>query len=264
MDTKEKEVFFACRKLWVKGKEEDQKEVIDEQTYDTSSTAVADIFPYLVTKGYETEDNRMEVSVEQLGKIMELRKKYGVNELSEAPWLPEWTFKCVTNKELEDQWPFHIQGADKDGRVVLWDKSGNIDLTWLREKTRDPEAIEAIKFYVVKQAENVLRTKIGVSQKMGHRMVKHVAVVDAKNVKITNLNKLKSLVGQILKDMQTMYPNTLKKLYVINAKWAFKAAWKVIKIFLHPITARKIEIVGTKYKPKLEAAGITDIPEWVA
>lgn len=259
----DREVFFACRKLWVEGKDE-EKQVVDQARYDTASFQPIDIFPYLVTMGYATEKNRMEVSLRQLANIKQLRAKYGINELSEVPWQPDWNFKCVSNEEMEKEWPLYIQGADNDGRVILWDKSGNVDFEWLRKNVQNPEGLEALKFYVVKQAENLLRAKVGISSKMKCRMVKHVGVVDTKGVKLGNANKIKTLTGQILKDMQSMYPNTLQKLYIINAGWPFKAAWKVIRMFLHPETARKIDMVGSKYQDKLKEAGITDYPQWIS
>jgi len=262
-DREDREVFFACRKLWVEGKE-DEKETVDQAKYDTGSINPIDIFPYLVTRGYATEKERMEVSLAQIRKIKDMRKKYGINELSEIPWQPEWKFKSISNEEIEKQWPLYIQGADKEGRVIVWDKSGNLDLNWLQEKVRDPEALQAFQFYVVKQVENVLRAKIGVSSKMGFRMVKHVAVIDAKNVKVKNLKKLKDLTGAILADVQSMYPDTLLRMYVINAGWLFKAAWKIIKRFVHPETARKVNIVGTNFHEKLSAAGITEYPAWIS
>jgi len=262
-DREDREVFFACRKLWMEGKEE-EKEIVDQAKYDTGSIKPIDIFPYLVTRGYRTEKDRMEVSLRQITAIKDMRKKYGINELSEIPWQPEWKFKSISNEEIEKQWPLYIQGVDKEGRVILWDKSGNVDLNWLKENVKNPEALEAFKFYVVKQIENVLRAKIGVSSKVGFRMVKHVAVIDAKNVKVTNLKKIKDLTGEILGDVQSMYPDTLLRMYIINAGWPFKATWKIVKRFVHPDTAKKIQIVGTKYQDKLSEAGITDYPDWIS
>jgi len=259
----DREIFFACRKLWVEGKE-DEKEVKDEAGYDTASIKPIDIFPYLVTMGYASEKNRMEVSLRQLAKIKKLREKYGINQLSEIPWQPAWKFKSVSNEEMEKEWPLYIQGADNEGRVILWDKSGSVNFAWLRKNVENEEGLEALQFYVVKQAENLLRAKIGVSLKMGCRMVKHVGVLDAKGVTVGNAHKIKKVTGQILKDMQSMYPNTLQKLFIINAGWPFKAAWKVIKMFVHPDTRKKIEIVGSKYKSKLQSAGITDFPNWIS
>jgi len=94
-------------------------------------------------------------------------------------------------------------------------------------------------------------------------MTKHVSVLDAHNIGLTNVTCVKELMKRILGDVQVMYPETLQKLYIINAGWLFKTAWVVIKNFLHPITAGKVVIHGTNYREALSEAGITEVPEWV-
>jgi len=94
-------------------------------------------------------------------------------------------------------------------------------------------------------------------------MTKHVSVLDAYNIGLSNVTLVKDLMRRILVDVQSMYPETLKKLYIINAGWLFKTAWMVIKNFLHPITAAKVVIHGTNYRKALSEAGITEVPDWV-
>lgn len=51
---------------------------------------------------------------------------------------------------------------------------------------------------------------------------------------------------------QYYYPETLKKLFLINCPFVFRVMWKVVKPWLHPITASRIEICGGSYLPKLQ------------
>ena len=37
------------------------------------------------------------------------------------------------------------------------------------------------------------------------------------------------------------------KMYIINAPWPFRFAWKIISNFIHPITVKKIDILGGDY-----------------
>ena len=37
-----------------------------------------------------------------------------------------------------------------------------------------------------------------------------------------------------------MFPDTLYRLYIINASFAFRAIWKLLKTFADPITAEKV------------------------
>jgi len=121
----DREVFIACRKAWLKDINDDQD--CDEETYSTSSIEPTDVVPYLVTVGYSYEKERMQESLRQILRIKELRKKYNVPSLSEEPWNPKWEFSSISLQEIEQHWPLHLCGTDNEGRLVLWDKSGNLD-----------------------------------------------------------------------------------------------------------------------------------------
>ena len=49
------------------------------------------------------------------------------------------------------------------------------------------------------------------------------------------------------KDLSDLFPESLHRLYVINAPSAFRVAWKVIQTFLDPITAEKTKILGKDF-----------------
>jgi len=111
----------------------------------------------------------------------------------------------------------HEQGTDGEGRLVLWDKSGNLNQDWTTALMSNEEAKNAVTFYCIQQLENIVRSKLALSKKTGVRMTRHVSVMDAYNIGVTNVTAVKDLMDQILGDVQVMYPETLKKLYIINA-----------------------------------------------
>jgi len=258
----DRKVFFACRRAWL-GDSTDAEQDFREENYDTSKTDPRDVFPYLVTMGYRNEKKRKETSLAQILKIMELRKKYNVPPLSGEPWIPKWKFSCKSYEEISKQWPLHESGTDGEGRLVMWDKSGNLDEEWTSVLMSNEQAKNAVTFYCIQQLENIVRSKVALSLRTGVRMTRHVGVMDAYNIRLTNVTTVRDLMDQILGDVQVMYPETLKTLYIINAGWTFKAAWSVIKKFIHPITADKVIILGTNYRETLNEAGITKIPAWV-
>jgi hypothetical protein len=50
---------------------------------------------------------------------------------------------------------------------------------------------------------------------------------------------------------QTFYPETLKKLFLINAPWYFGAIFALVRAFIDADTAEKISIIGNDYMPQL-------------
>lgn len=127
----------------------------------------------------------------------------------------------------------------------------------------DEEKKNALTFYCLKQLENISRRKIAISRETGFRMTRHIIVLDAYSINLASIKAIKEMMHRIIGDVQVMYPETLKRLYIINTGWLFHTAWKLIRKFLHPITAAKVVILGRSYRKELSKAGITEIPEWV-
>ncbi len=50
---------------------------------------------------------------------------------------------------------------------------------------------------------------------------------------------------------EAYYPERLEQFFMINAPWFFSGIWAVIRPWLDPITARKIQILGTDFLPTL-------------
>ena len=50
---------------------------------------------------------------------------------------------------------------------------------------------------------------------------------------------------------QDCYPERLAKTYIINAPMIFPALWKLIKAFLDPVVAAKVEVLGSNYRQEL-------------
>ena len=87
--------------------------------------------------------------------------------------------------------------------------------------------------------------------------------MDIKNFHAKSLTaKYRNLVQDIIGDESNLWPNTLEKMYIINAPWPFRFAWKIISNFIHPITVAKIEILGGDYIKKMtEKISIHQIPK---
>lgn len=47
------------------------------------------------------------------------------------------------------------------------------------------------------------------------------------------------------------YPERLERLFLINANWMFRGIWAMVSPWLDDATRKKIEILGTDYKPRL-------------
>ncbi len=57
----------------------------------------------------------------------------------------------------------------------------------------------------------------------------------------------------IISTMQTHYPQSLYRMFLINASFFFEAPWTIMKGFIDKDAAAKIDVIGSDYKEKLES-----------
>jgi hypothetical protein len=77
------------------------------------------------------------------------------------------------------------------------------------------------------------------------RLYKVITLVDVDNMDIGHLST--SFINRFKmfnKYFSEVYPETTQKMIIINAPLLFTALWSIIKIFINPVTAKKVSIVG--------------------
>ena len=73
--------------------------------------------------------------------------------------------------------------------------------------------------------------------------------------------QMRHLVADVIDDESNLFPDTLHKMFIINAPLPFRLAWKIISNFVHPITVEKIQILGHDYLKKVtKDIDITQLP----
>jgi len=252
----DRKVYFAVRKIF-------SGEDVDEKTYDTTSYTSPDIWAYLFTYGYQKEEDRLSFAIKEAENLIQLRKKYGLGPNFEPKyWLPKWTF-TIPLRDFHEYWPSCTYGRDKSGTICCYDTIGNIKYEFLKRLEATPDGWEAASHYIVRNMENCMRVKLMVSNELGYRVTYHITIIDCSSVGITTLNVMKSFLQRVTADIQQMYPEVVKRSYLVNCGWLFQAAWTVIKQFLHQDTVAKIVVLGSDYKRKLANEGITKIPTYM-
>lgn len=72
-----------------------------------------------------------------------------------------------------------------------------------------------------------------------------IVVLDLNGLSMSHLGStftglLKTYIGKF----SNLYPESLFKLFVINAPFIFSGAWGAISVFVHPVTRAKIHIIS--------------------
>eukprot|EP00470_Lotharella_oceanica_P005165 CAMPEP_0170176132 /NCGR_PEP_ID=MMETSP0040_2-20121228/9078_1 /TAXON_ID=641309 /ORGANISM="Lotharella oceanica, Strain CCMP622" /LENGTH=164 /DNA_ID=CAMNT_0010418359 /DNA_START=101 /DNA_END=595 /DNA_ORIENTATION=- len=67
-----------------------------------------------------------------------------------------------------------------------------------------------------------------------------------------------SRIREYMRLFSTYYPETVEKLFIINAPFLFTTAWNMLSPFIHPATLQKIQILGgpKSYQPLFKSLGL--------
>ena len=85
------------------------------------------------------------------------------------------------------------------------------------------------------------------SKKYNKPIEQQVIVFNLSNLSYSVDTNAMSVFRQTLIIDEAYYPERLYRLYMINAPWFFTAIWAMIRPWLDPITANKIQIIGSNF-----------------
>lgn len=135
----------------------------------------------------------------------------------------------------------HHTGWDKQGHPILYDEIGCADITAVTDAfSNDIEIVRKYRFRFHRRLANCKRIQ---ADRYKVPIFKHVMVMDMSGFCSSHFNaQYRAIVKDIIGDEQNVFPETLKKLYVVNAPWPFRLIWNVICTFIDPLTAQKISV----------------------
>lgn len=160
------------------------------------------------------------------------------------------------------QYPQVYSGFAKNGSPLYFSKVGCLDVEAIECITTVSSIVEYHWHVMMHDFADRLRTH----KKDDPRFNKFecVCVMDLANLTIAQLNS-KSLA--IVKEQSAIdslcFPETLNKMYIINSPRFFSATWGIIKGWLDPRTASKVEVISNRKtweKALLEYADADQLP----
>jgi len=221
-----------------------QDEVITIHLQKEFGNKLDKIPPDVITRfirGYAHEKDRKTTTVDRLRYYLECFEKYDFPTISDEPWPEE--------KDCFGAWPVYIYGTDLQGHPLLIDELGCSPMSNFENVFGGD--YEKLRKFRLRLMWRLSLRKEKLAKKYGVMIYKHTMIMDVSAVSMSTLNKFRTLVQDVISEEQHLFPETLHKLYIINAPWTFRAIWTIVSNFVDPLTNQKIHVLGSNYLEEL-------------
>jgi len=197
-----------------------------------------------------------------------IARKWDVNEASSMyiasmKWredqkidnISEWIQNIKPFKYLSDYWPISILPEKKspplrtnDGYLIIYER-----LTEMHPDILDIISLDdMVKFHLYIQELCAKEQRRIMNEERSGTYAGIVYVYDLSSLTLAHLSPSNyNMFQQFNVYDANNYPETLRRVFLINSPSIFTMGWKVAKKFLDPETIKKIVILGTDYKTVL-------------
>lgn len=207
-------------------------------------------------RAFAHKKNRLQTTLDETRAVLAWREKLQVDSIL--------TRELDQSKIYFECWPGLMYGEDNEGHLIAIDRISEISMEGFLANFQH---VDALLPHRAQYMERIQWEKAAISRRLGRRVYKHICIVDLrglgmKHVSRSMLNHLKvrdTLYGAgkclgsgfncFLLDAQPIfdvgqhyYPETLHRLYLVNAPMIFYGAWKVIATLIDPDTREKIQV----------------------
>ncbi|KJH43716.1 CRAL/TRIO domain protein [Dictyocaulus viviparus] len=169
--------------------------------------------------------------------------------------LEKVTAKCDECSKVLQYLPGSLIGFDKDGNVVSLQMIGRMDITGLMAGTKNSDLY---RMRII-ESEGVMQI-IRAREKKHKRQFGTTVIFDLDGLSLSQLDvRSMRVVTTMLAHLQEMFPDVIRKVFVINVPSFIKILWGMVSPCLAKQTQQKIQILGNNWKAVLQEAVGEDV-----
>ena len=202
-------------------------------------TALDISFDWTLTRFIRARKGDIAAAIEMYLNMLKWRKENNIDGMLNTPDPNEHIFGCIC--------PHAHHGFDKDGHPVYFERTGLVRVPNMLKFMEEKDIAHRHTRYM----EHVIRRMIQSSQKLGRYIGKQVVVYDMSGLSYKVDTAGMRVFKQTSNVDQNYYPESLHRMFIINAPMSFRAIWAMVRPFLDPVTQKKVEIMGHKYLDRL-------------
>ncbi|PSS06010.1 Phosphatidylinositol/phosphatidylcholine transfer protein [Actinidia chinensis var. chinensis] len=211
---------------------------------------------HVLLRFLKAREFNIEKTIQMWEEMLNWRKEYGIDTILED-------FEFEELEEVLQYYPQVYHGVDREGRPVYIERLGRAHASKLMRIT----TIDRYLKYHVQEFERALQEKFpACSIAAKRRICSATTILDVQGLGIKNFTKTAaSLLAAMSKIDNSYYPETLHRMFIVNAGPGFKKMlWPAAQKFLDAKTIAKIQVLEPKSLSKLhEAIDSSQLPDYL-
>ncbi len=152
-----------------------------------------------------------------------------VKLIKHSNWRREHDVECIKDEDIQvelDKGYFIAAGTARDGRPLVWVRACQVD-----KYNRD---MSVVYKFIIWCVEKTMKRTMPEDNRF-------VLVFDLNDFSLKNMDY--EAVKALVSILQSNYPEVLNLALVVNSPFIFSACWAVIRPWLDPVTASKVQFV---------------------